>query len=107
MNKSTTVCPACGAPLAPRKARGRPAIFCGPVCRRFSEVRIQGLAARLDENERALRDLRVRVEVLPELAEEADDRRRRIRAHQSWIKHDRAELKKLLGANKNRGDDDE
>jgi hypothetical protein len=63
-----------------------------------SELRIQGLIARLDQNESALRKLRI--ERLPDFAlpEEQEDQRRRKRALARWIKQDRDELKALLGA---------
>ena len=49
-----TSCPKCGAPVQKRLGRGRPALYCGPVCRssaayevRRLQRRLQGLESRL------------------------------------------------------------
>lgn len=94
--EKSTICASCGSPLEPHAGAGRPAVYCGPVCRRASEFAIRRVIARLDKAEVELRD--VRAGSGSAIFLDQAERRSRARVLKRWIAEDRAKLRALLGA---------
>ena len=53
-----TSCPKCGAPVQERLGRGRPAVYCGPICRGLAGYEVRRLQRRLQALEERLSWLR-------------------------------------------------
>ena len=52
------ICPKCGKPIERRPGRGRPPVYCGPVCRDSAGYEIRRLSRRLQGLETHLSSLR-------------------------------------------------
>jgi len=73
VRNATSTCPICSTALPPRKATGRPNVYCSPACRKSAELKLRRMNALLADLERRLSETRADP-ILARLDADAADR---------------------------------
>lgn len=85
-------CRKCGAALAERESRGRPATFCSTACRRASEFELRRANVAIDAVEKRASQHREQLAVQPDMGLYCCGRGSALQRHLDWLEAEATRL---------------